>query len=337
VKTKLIFLLVFIIIAAFIGGYYYFVVPAKTSKIPSELAKATLGVEASLLPAAVWVAENKGYFEEEGLALTIKPFDSGRASFLAMLNGEVDISTVAPTPIMFKSFARDDFSIFSTFVYSYEDVKVIARKDKGITEAADLVGKRVGTPAGTTGQFFVEAFMIRNGLLPGGVEVVDISPSGLPEALKNDQVDAIVIWEPHAYNAQKLLGDMAVQLPSSDVYKETFNFMVMKKFAQAHPEALVRFMKAIDQATDFIKNHKKEAQAIVAARLNLDKVVMTSLWDDFIFDISLDQSLIITLEDEARWAIKNKLTDKTQVPNYLNYIYFDALEKVKPGAIGIIR
>jgi len=127
----------------------------------------TLGVETSLLPAAVWVAENKGYFQEEGLDLTIKEFDSGKASFLAMLEGEgVDISTVAPTPIMFSSFDRQDFYIFATFAYAYEDIKVIARRDKGITTAADLKGKRIGTPLGTTGQFVTEAFLIHNGYFP---------------------------------------------------------------------------------------------------------------------------------------------------------------------------
>ena len=300
--------------------------------------KVTLGVETSLLPAAVWVAENKGYFQEEGLDLTIKEFASGRLSFLAMLKGEgTDISTVAPTPIMFSSFDRQDFSIFATFVYSYEDVKVIAHRGKGITTAADLVGKRIGTPAGTTGQFFVEVFLTRTQLSPSEVEVIDISPSELPDALKNSRVDAIVIWEPHAYNAQKLLGQNAVRLPSSDVYRETFNFMVMKDFAQAHPEVLNKFLRAIDKATDFIGKHKEDSQMIVAERLKLDKEVMTTLWDDFIFEISLDQSLLVTIEAEARWAINNKLTDKIEVPNYLDYIHFDALEEVKPEAVGIIR
>lgn len=219
----------------------------------------TLGVETSLLPAAVWVAENKGYFQEEGLDLTIKEFDSGKASFLAMLEGEgVDISTVAPTPIMFSSFDRQDFYIFATFAYAYEDIKVIARRDKGITTAADLKGKRIGTPLGTTGQFVTEAFLIHNGLFPSEVEVIDISPSELPDALKNNQVDAIVIWEPHAYDARNLLGQDAVRLPSSDIYRTTLNFMVMKDFAKAHPEALVKFLRAIDKATDFIAKHKEE-------------------------------------------------------------------------------
>ncbi len=300
--------------------------------------KVTLGVEASLLPAAVWVAESKGYFEEEGLDLTIKEFDSGRLSFLAMLKGEgVDISTVAPTPIMFSSFDRQDFSIFATFVYSYEDVKVIAHRGKGISTATDLRGKKRGTPMGTTGQFVTEAFLIHNGLLSSDVEVIDIDPSELPDALNNNRVDAIVIWEPHAYNAKNLLGQDAVRLPSSDVYCETFNFMVMKDFAQAHPEVLNKFLRAIDKATAFIRKHKEDSQMIVAERLKLDKEVMTTLWDDFIFEISLEQSLLVTLEAEARWAISNNLTDKTEVPNYLDYIYYDALEEVKPEAVGIIR
>jgi ABC-type nitrate/sulfonate/bicarbonate transport system substrate-binding protein len=306
---------------------------------PTELEKATLGAESSLLPAAVWVAENKGYFQEQGLDLTIKEFDSGKASLLAMLEGDegIDISTVAPTPIMFNSFDRQDFSIFATFVYSYDDVKVIARKDKGITTVVDLRGKKIGTPAGTTGQFFVEAFLIHTGLSASEVEVVDIAPSDLPEALNSGQVDAIVIWEPHGYNAKKLLGDKAIRLPSSDVYKETFNFMVMNDFAEENPEILKKFLRAVDKATTFIKNYKEESQDIVAKRLNLDREVMDALWDEFVFGISLQQSLIVTLEDEARWAIKNNLTGKTKVPNYLGYIYLDALYELKPDSVNIIH
>ena len=41
-------------------------------KYTGPIEKVTLGVESSLLPAAVWIAENNGYFEEQGLDVTIK-------------------------------------------------------------------------------------------------------------------------------------------------------------------------------------------------------------------------------------------------------------------------
>jgi len=47
--------------------------------------------------------------------------------------------------------------------------------------------------------------------------------------------------------------------------------------------------------------------------------------------------MLITMRDQSRWAIKNNLTDATEVPNYLDYIYLDALEEVKPEAVGIIH
>ena len=59
------------------------------------IEKVTLGVETSLLPAAVWVAEHEGYFEQEGLDLTdiphIKPEVSKEPTILY-----VDDCTDAP-------------------------------------------------------------------------------------------------------------------------------------------------------------------------------------------------------------------------------------------------
>ena len=308
-------------------------------KYTGPVEKVTLGVESSLLPAAVWVAENKGYFQEQGLDLTIKQFDSGRLSLLAMLKGDegIDISAAAPTPIMFNSFVRQDFSIFATFAYAYEDIKVIARKDKGINTTTDLKGKKIGTPMGTTGQFFTETFLIYNSLSSDDVEMVDITPSDLPDALNNDQVDVIIIWEPHGTTAMKLLRDNAIRLPSSDVYKTTFNFLIMKDFARENPKVLKKFLRAINKGITFIINNKEEAQAITAKRLNLEKEDVALHWDEFTFALSLDQSLFLSIESEAKWAIKRELTDATNIPNYLDFIYIDALEAVKPDAMTIIK
>ena len=35
--------------------------------------------------------------------------------------------------------------------------------------------------------------------------------------------------------------------------------------------------------------------------------------------------------------IKNKLTSTTDMPNYLNYLYLDALEAVRPAAVTVIH
>jgi NitT/TauT family transport system substrate-binding protein len=64
---------------------------------------------------------------------------------------------------------------------------------------------------------------------------------------------------------------------------------------------------------------------------------METVWSQNQFSLSLDQSLVAAMEDEARWMIANGLTSETEVPNFLDYIYMDGLQAVKPEAVNIIR
>jgi NitT/TauT family transport system substrate-binding protein len=43
------------------------------------------------------------------------------------------------------------------------------------------------------------------------------------------------------------------------------------------------------------------------------------------------------MEAEAQWMIRNNLTPKREMPNYLDMIYLKGLEAVKPGAVGTIH
>ena len=171
-----------------------------TNVSPQEMTKEIIiGCETSLLTAPVWVAENKGYFQEEGLNVKIKEFDSGKASFAAMLNNkDIDICTVAQTPIMFHSFNRNDFAIIATMAYSDNDVKVLVSQDKRIINPLDLTGKKVGITKGSTGQFFLYLFLTYNGVISSKVETIDLKPSELAQALVDGRVDAICTWE-HIY------------------------------------------------------------------------------------------------------------------------------------------
>ncbi len=296
-----------------------------------------LGISRSPLSAPLIIAFDQGYFKKEGVEVTMTEYNSGKLALEGLLVGEVDVSTVAGTPIMFNSFKRQDFCILGTFVYSYHDTKMIARKDKGIEQAADLKGKRIGVNKGTTAQFFLSAFLVYSGLLTSEVELIDISSKNLPEALKNDSVDAIAVWEPHAYKAMQLLKDRAIRLPSSKIYRTTFNVVAMKDFIKSHPTVLRKVLKVVDKASLFIKKQKEISKTIVAKRLGKKKQALDAIWDEYTYQLFLDQALILTLADEARWAIRNNLTNKTKVPNFMKFICLDALEAVNHRAVTIIR
>jgi hypothetical protein len=115
-----------------------------------------------------------------------------------------------------------------------------------------------------------------------------------------------------------------------------FLFCAKQEFLKKQYRDLKKFLRAIDKAGEFIRNNKEKAKEIVSGRLKTDREVVDVEWDDFKFGLFLDQSILLTLEDEARWTIDNNLTNSTKIPNYLDYIYTDVLESVKPEAVTVI-
>jgi ABC-type nitrate/sulfonate/bicarbonate transport system substrate-binding protein len=326
VTTTIIVAVLFPVFMAFIAGC--------NRNAPQQVEKIIVGAEMVPHASPLWIAEHKGYFREEGLTVEIREFDSGRTALRTMLTTEgIDIVTAAQTPVFSNSFTRNDYAIIGNMVYSDNDVKILARQDRGIKAPSDLKGKIVGITAGSSGHFFLGLFLAHQRLSMSDVKTIDMEAARLSQALVDGQVDAIATWEPQIYKAGKALGNKGLILPSGGMYREDFYFIARKDFIKNHPEALKRFLRAIKKGEEYIQKNSKEAMDIVTQRLKMEEEILTATWGYFQFKLSLDQPILLSLEDGARWAIRNKLTDATKVPNYLDYIYADALKEVNPSAV----
>ncbi|MEW6667511.1 MAG: ABC transporter substrate-binding protein [Thermodesulfobacteriota bacterium] len=302
---------------------------------PRQIEKIVLGAVTVVHSSPVWIAESRDYFEKEGLKVEIKGFDSGRNALWTMLNAEgIDIVTVAQMPIVFNSFDRSDFAIIGTMVHSDKDNKLLVRQDR-VKIPRDLKGKSVGVTANTSGHYFLGRFLSYHRLNLSDIKTVDMDAERLSQALIEGQVDAIATWDPHIYNAQKALGNHALLLPGEGVFRMNYYFVARKDFITNRPDALTRFLRAIQRSNEFIEQNKKEAMDIVEKRLNMERNLINSTWDDFRFSLSLDQPILESLEDLARWARRNRLKDSSKTPNYLDYLYTDALKAVSPAAVAI--
>jgi len=273
-----------------------------TKEIPRERLDMTLAGEMSLLPATVWVAEELGYFDEEGLNLTIREFDSGRNALETMLKDpSINMATVAQTPIVFNSFKQEDYVIIATMAYSIDDVKVLARKDHGVVKPEDIKGKKVGATMRSTGHYFLEGFLANYGLSLEDIELHDVNAAKLKDKLISGELDVITSWEPHIFNTQKVLDDSQLSMfVSPTPFRKDFFFTVKKSYAKESKEQVDRFLKAVIRGEEFIKNNQKKAQSIVAKRIAADPAIIGHIWDAFIFEITLEQSILIGLEDEAK-------------------------------------
>ncbi len=307
----------------------------KGKAVPKEAV--TIGVASIVMSSPIIIAQEKGYFEENGLKVTIKPYPSGKKAIAGAFAGENDIATTAELPIMFESFVRNDFNVIATFTHSYKDIKVIARKDLGINTPADLKGKRVGFIEKTGTHFFSYVYFTEHKIDPSTLKISYYAPSELPDKLKLGLVDAIIAFEPIAYQALAKSPGQAIMLPVSNLFRNTFNLAARKDWTAQHPETLKKIIRAVDKAIEFTKKNKNESIVLVANYLKLPREYLFSVWDDHVFQLSLDNYMLTTIEDEARWAIKNRFVDTRAVPNYLDFVYLDAMKAVKPEAVSIVK
>ena len=306
----------------------------RPEKFTGPVEKITVAAAAYLTGALVYVAEDQGYFEENGLEVTIKDYGSGKAAADALLAGEADISTSADFVFVSNSFDHADLRVLGT-VATAQVKELVARKDKGITTTDDLIGKKIGVTKKSGAEFLLGVFLIFNALSYEDVELVDLKPSEIVEAISNGDIDATFTWDPYLYSIKGELGDNALSWPGG----QDFYFVLITKedWVENNPAVAERFMKSLLEAEDYIKDHPEEAKGFVKDRFDYESDYMDYSWPKQEFAVILEQAMLIAFEDQARWRIKNKLTEATEVPNYLDYIYLDALEKVKPEAIGIIR
>jgi NitT/TauT family transport system substrate-binding protein len=301
-----------------------------------KLEILTIAAVPTELNAMVYIAEDQKFFGRNGLQVTLKGYDSGATAAAGMLNAEADIALAAEFPIVRQVFNKKDIISFGT-IAKYENTYIIWRTNSGIKTIQGLKGKRIGVTLQTISEFYLGRKLDLNGMNIHQVTLVDTKAAESEKALVNGEVDAVVTWEPWVSQINQRMGKEVITAALQSGQYAYWNLVSTADWTKNHTNTLERIMKSLIQAEGYLATHKNEAKAIVRKRMNFDDAYMEIIWPRYQFALSLDQSLITAMEDEARWMIMNKLTKEKSVPNFLDHIYEDRLKTIKSEAVNIIR
>jgi NitT/TauT family transport system substrate-binding protein len=307
------------------------VAPPYTGAV-ERVSTGLIGEYASL----ILIAEDQGYFKRHGLEVAIKEYASGPEALADVWSGTIDTAMASDFAGVRDTLNGHDVKIHATLSKS-EAFFIVANKDSGISTPASLKGKKIGFTSKTVGEFFLGQFLTFNKLTMGDIKKTDLPPAALADALVSGQIDAAALFEPNAYKAQARLGDKAVRVAvqsGQHIYSQLYS---TGRFAHERPEAMKRYMRALVEAESFVRKNNSEARAIVAKRLKYDQAYIDYIWPQFAFEVSLDQELLLNMDDEARWAMERGLTTAQKTPNFLRNVDFTGLDAAKPEGITIIR
>jgi len=300
-----------------------------------KMETVTIGATPIELNALIYVAEECRFFANNGVQVVFKDYDTGIAAVNGLLKGEVGIALASEFVIVGKSLQKQDVLGLAT-IDKLMIYYIIARADRGIKSTADLKGKRIGVSRQTITEFYLGRMLELNGMRIEQVTLVDTKVSDMAGAIAGGDVDAVVTWEPHVTQIEQQVGSTVIIWPVQSGQVAYWNIVATEFWIRNHPELAYRFLRSLAQAEEYIIQNPAEAKVILQKRLKLNDTYMATVWPQNQFSLSLDQSLIAAMEDEARWMIKHSLTRERTIPNFTDYIYIDGLKAVKPEAVRII-
>jgi NitT/TauT family transport system substrate-binding protein len=255
-----------------------------------ENAQVTTGITNSSSDALLFIADERGYFEEEGLDVEFVQFDSA-AKMIAPLGGEqLDVAAGAPSAAFYNAVARDiDVRIVADkgqLASGYNYLPILVRKDLvesgHVTQIADLKGLKVAEPATAT----ATSSMISTVLESANTRYADVNHTYVPfpdhiASFQNGSIDAAATIEPIATAAVES-GAAVRMFDSTEVYnnQQIAVLLYSGQFSADRPAVAQCFMNAYVRAAEVYSEavqdgtwngtQGQDVASIISARTGID-------------------------------------------------------------------
>ena len=296
-----------------------------------------IAIPTQMSAGTMFVARDKGYFSRQHLALTVQSFTLGKQALQSVLDDKADLALVADVPFMFARANQQPIAVVATVFASRHTMALLGRRDRGISAPADVAGKTLGTVKGTNAQYFLDKLLAIHAIPDAAVKIVELQPAQFDAALRSGQVDALTAWNPLLNRMQAEYGANATALMEPDMFVYRFMLVGKQRFLDAHPARVGRTLAALADAVAAIQERPADAQALIARAIGMQPQQLAASFSPSDYVLSLDQSLLLSLDDQTRWAMKRGLIPVGEVPNYLDAIDVRPLALVQPAAIRLIR
>ena len=210
----------------------------------------------------LYLAQEKGFFKEEGLELVFvdEQLDSARRDafkqgILDCEAGTIDLlvsKRAEDTPIV--AVLEIDHSVGSDGIVATEDIKTVE----------DLIGKKVAFTRDDVGETFISYLFFKKGLSLDDITIVHRKPDDAWLAFLEGQVDAAVTWEPWLSKAaQRPGGHILISTKDEpEIIIDTLN--VRQDIVKNNPQLVKGLMRGWFKAVAYCKEHPVEASEIIA-------------------------------------------------------------------------
>lgn len=188
-------------------------------------------------------------WEKFGLKLNAIKVEAGQSELAALSAGSVDFAFLGGPPTITAIGRKLPVKVvFSTNDVSHGEGLVVL-PSSGIKSLADLPGKTVASPKGSSAWVGMHLTLAQAGIPIDKVHVLDLSPNAIQASFSNGTVQAAWIWDTWGERL-KTLGAKVIAVEHDHGVSEPNTWVVNEQFLKAHPDIVARFVAALNVGAD---------------------------------------------------------------------------------------
>ncbi|MDB5777303.1 MAG: transporter substrate-binding protein [Herbaspirillum sp.] len=257
----------------FLFGYFSFNPPSFAQTIEKPKLAIAVGGKNLLYYLPLTIAEQLGYFKDEGLQVEISDFAGGAKALQALVGGSADVVSGAFEHTINMQAKGQHIRAFVLQGRAPQIVLAVSNKTMpGYKTVADLKGKKIGVSAPGSSTSMMASFVLaKGGLKPGDVSFIGVGTSaGAISAIRSGQIDAIANLDPlitmlQEHDEIKVVSDTRTlkdtnevfggPMPAATLYASEDFIRKYPNTTQALTNAMVRALRWLQKAgpSDIVK------------------------------------------------------------------------------------
>ncbi|MBN7772298.1 ABC transporter substrate-binding protein [Clostridium aminobutyricum] len=235
--------------------------PITGETYPSQI---NIGIIEGGPESAILIQEN--YFSGIDIKVNTVTYSVGTDVNNAVVSGDVDVASFGSSPIALGIANGIDYkAVFVPYVQGGNIEALAVKNGQGISTVADLKGKTIATPFGTTAHYALLNALRLGGLNAEDVTLLDMGGQDIVAAWTRGDIDATYIWSPALDECVKdgtiitndgELAKQGVLIPEIGVARN--------EFAEKYPTLVSQYVKALIDTYNLTQENPDQATQAVA-------------------------------------------------------------------------
>lgn len=255
--------------------------PGSTSAGSETTTKVRVGyIPGAHDVAQLFVADEKGYFAEEGIEIEATAFQTGISLAQALTGGSLDMGVMGAVVANFPAKGQGRVIVLNN--QQVDIHQIWAAPGSGIETIEDLKGKTIATTTGTAADLVLQVALDKAGLTRADVEVVNLDMPAVTNTFVTEGVDAASIWSPFDRQVEENLPEATIVATAADLDSPiSGGWVASNELYDASPDVVDGLVRAWQKANADIVADAAAAEDIFCPRIeqNMSREQCETLYD----------------------------------------------------------